>query len=577
MVPEDLRNFADARDIDEFVDGLRRFEQGILSAEEFRRFRLARGTYGQRQSDVHMIRVKIPQGILQAAQLDRIADVCERFSRGFGHVTTRQNIQIHFIQMADVPEVQRLLAEVGLTTREACGNTVRNVTGCPLAGTCKDEPFDVTPYGEAVTRAYLRHPSFGDLPRKFKIAFSGCAHDCAQGAINDVGCIARIEGGVHGFRVIVAGGLSTSPENAHVLFAFLPADQLLGVIEAALMVFDRLGNRKNKARARLKYVVRKLGWEGFRAEFDKAWAEVEAAGRKVRPIAPDKRSSKLVAAPAAPAAGAPPRGLLQFRASNVLAQRQPGYASVIVRLVRGDATATEWRALAAIARQHGDGTVRLTNDQNAILRFVPEASVRALYEDLEAAGLGKADARTIADVTSCPGADTCNLAVTQSRELALALTAALEAPNGHAEAVRAASSLDIKISGCPNSCGQHHVAAIGFHGTMKRVGDRTVPEYQLHLGGGIGADGAEFGRQIVKVPARRTADALIRLLELYLRERKEGEAALAFFRRVDEAAVKAAVVDLSAIDEQSARPEDFIDLGEQEGFKVAIGEGECAT
>ena len=576
MVPEDLRNFADARDIDEFVEGLRRFERGELSAEEFRKFRLARGTYGQRQSDVHMIRVKIPQGILQSVQLERIADVCERFSRGFGHVTTRQNIQIHFIQMADVPEVQRLLAEVGLTTREACGNTVRNITGCPLAGTCRDEPFDVTPYGEAVTRAYLRHPAFGDLPRKFKIGFSGCAHDCAQGAINDVGCIARIEGGVQGFRVIVAGGLSTSPENAHVLFPFLPADQLLGVIEATLLVFDRLGNRKNKARARLKYVVRKLGWDGFCAAFDRAWAEVVAAGRKVQPIAA-RPQPRRVAAPAGPSAGAPPRGLLQFRASNVLAQKQPGYASVIVRLVRGDATAAEWRALAAIARQHGDGSVRLSNDQNAILRFVPEASVRALYEDLVAAGLAKDGARTIADVTSCPGADTCNLAVTQSRELATALTSALEAPGGHAEAVRAASTLDIKISGCPNSCGQHHVAAIGFHGTMRRVGDRTVPEYQLHLGGGIGEGGAEFGRQIVKLPARRTADALCRLLELYLAERTEGEPALAFFRRVDEAAVKAAVRDLTAIDEHSARPDDFIDLGEQEGFKVAIGEGECAT
>jgi sulfite reductase (NADPH) hemoprotein beta-component len=579
MVPQDLKNFADARDIDEFVDGLRRFERGEMPAEDFRRFRLARGTYGQRQSDVNMIRIKIPQGIMHATQLERVGDLCEKYSRGFGHVTTRQNIQIHMVKLSEAAEIQRQLAEVGLTTKEACGNTVRNITGCPLAGTCSTEAFDITPYAEAVTRSFLRNPICQDLPRKFKVAFSGCATDCAQGAINDVGLQGRVQDGVRGFRVAVGGGLSTSPEDAHLLYEFLPADRLTAVIEAVIRVFDRTGNRKNKARARLKYVIRKRGFDGFRAEFDKELAAIRADGREVQPIeVPAPRALPTLEMRGSPAAkGTPPAGLLAFRASNVLAQRQVGYVTVVVRLVRGDLTGAQFRALAEVARSFGDGTARLTNDQNAVLRFIPQTEVRAVYEALAAADLARAGARTIADVTACPGADTCNLAVTQSRELASSLSEALEAAEAAgSEAVSAASALDIKISGCPNSCGQHHVAAIGFHGTMKRVGDKTVPEYQLHLGGGIDGNGATFGRQIVKVPARRSADALLRLLELYLRDRKPAEPALEFFRRVDEAAVKAAVADLH-VDEATASPEDFHDLGEEKDFKVMIGAGECAT
>ena len=276
-------HFADSRDIDEFIEGLRRFERGEMGADEFRAFRLARGTYGQRQPDVNMLRVKIPQGVLDGAQLEALASVADTYSRGFGHVTTRQNVQLHFVQLARAAEAMERLAAVGLTTKEACGNTVRNITGCALAGVCDGAPFDVTPYAQAATRYFLRNPVGQALPRKFKIAFSGCAHDCAQGAINDVGLVAVVRDvdgkPERGFRVRVAGGLSTSPENAHLLHDFLPTDELLPVLEAVVRLFDRTGNRQNRSRARLKYVVRRLGWEGFRAEFEKELAAVAAEGR----------------------------------------------------------------------------------------------------------------------------------------------------------------------------------------------------------------------------------------------------------------------------------------------------------
>lgn len=574
----DLLHFADVRDIDEFVDGLARYERGEWTAEQFRVFRLARGTYGQRQPDVSMIRVKIPQGIATADQLDAMATVAERYSRGFGHLTTRQNVQFHFVKMNDVAAVMHLLADVGITTKEACGNTVRNVTGCPMAGACQDEAFDVTPYGQAVTRYFLRKAENQALPRKFKIAFSGCDDDCALGAINDVACIARIVDGVVGFRVKVAGGLSTTPEDAHVLYDFLPADRLLGVIEATLAVFNALGNRQNKARARLKYVVRKLGWDGFRAAFTERLAEIEAAGHAMQPIDPlaaaelTKPPLRLAVAPTSDEGAA----LTAFRRTNVLSQKQSGYLAVTVRLVRGDITARQLRGVAELARQICDGTARLTIDQNLILRFVPAARLGELYRGLAALDLAQADAGTIFDVTSCPGADSCNLAVTASRELATAITTKLENANGARSAVEAARDLDIKISGCPNSCGQHHIAGLGFHGGMRRVGGKVVPEYTFHLGGGVDGTGATFGRQVVKVPARRVPDALLRLLHLYEERRTAGETALAFFRRVPDAEVKAVVAELTKLDE-NAPPEDFLDNGTDEMFVVATGPGECAT
>jgi sulfite reductase (ferredoxin) len=577
--PAALR-FSSVADIDDFVEHLRKFESGEMSPDQFKVYRLGRGTYGQRQMGVNMIRVKIPQGVLAASQVERLADIAEEFSRGFGHLTTRQNVQFHFVQLDRVSELMRRLDDVGLTTKEACGNTVRNVTACPLAGVSAGAPFDVTPYGRAVTRFFLRNPIALALPRKFKIALSCCGDDCAQGAINDVALLARVRNSERGFEVRVGGGLSTSPEDAHVLEEFVPADRVLPVIEAVVRVFDRTGNRQNKSRARLKYVIRKLGMDGLRREYEIELAKIDADGRGRVPI----DASGETAPDAVLHLRAPLRqeaaldGFGEFYRTNCIKQRQPGYYAVLARLERGDITAAQLRGAARIARQFSDGTLRTSNEQNLVFRFVSEGSLTALHAELLALGLGRAGARTIQDVTSCPGADTCNLAVTRSRELTTAVETALADATGvAAEAVRAAEKLDIKISGCPNSCGQHHIAALGFHGTMRRVGGVAVPEYQLHLGGGIDAKGATFGRQVVKVPARRVPAAVLRLLELYMKDKAEGEQPLAYFRRVEADVVKKAMADLSEFDATTARPEEWLDHGDETPFKVAIGQGECAV
>ncbi|HEY1585835.1 MAG TPA: nitrite/sulfite reductase [Polyangia bacterium] len=578
-VPSPLR-FSSPADIDDFVDHLRRFETGELTPDQFKVYRLTRGTYGQRQMGVNMLRVKIPQGVLAAAQVECLADIGDEYSRGFGHVTTRQNVQFHFVPLARVAEAMTKLDEVGLTMREACGGTVRNVTACALAGVCSGASFDVTPYGQAVTRHFLRNPICQSLPRKFKIALSGCGDDCAQGAINDVAILARVRDSERGFEIRVGGGLSTSPEDAHPLESFVPADRLLPVLEAVVRVFDRTGNRQNKSRARLKYVIRKIGLDGFRKEYEAELAKIDADGRGsiAIDVSNEVRPDAVLRLRAPVRQNAAEDGFERFYGSNCLKQRQSGYYAVIARLERGDITSAQLRGVARLARQFSDGTVRLSNEQNLLFRFVPEASLTALHAELVALGLGRAGARTIHDVTSCPGSDTCNLAVTRSRELTTAVEEKLAAATGAAaEAVKAAESLDIKISGCPNSCGQHHIAALGFHGTMRRVGGVAVPEYQLHLGGGIGREGATFGRQIVKLPARRVPDAVLRLLELYKNERTEGEAPLAYFRRVEPETVKRAVADLAAFDAATATAEDWLDHGDDQPFKVAIGQGECAV
>jgi sulfite reductase beta subunit-like hemoprotein len=578
--PLALLSYARPEEVDELVEAVRKLESGEWSPDQFKKYRLARGTYGQRQPDVNMIRVKIPQGILAAEQLEVLGEVAESYSRGFGHITTRQNVQFHFLKLAKVPQVLERLHSVGLTTREACGNTVRNITACPYAGITLAEPFDVTPYAQATTRYFLRHALFQDLPRKFKIAFScGHAGDCAQGAINDIGLVALVRDSVRGFRMSIGGGLSTSPENAHLLFDFVPADELLPTCEAVVRIFDQLGNRQNKARARLKYVIRKLGWEETRRLILETLAEIRAEGRGK--VAIDPAPGERLARPRLPllalGAGGTDSAFTAWRATNCLTQKQPGYHAVTVRLVRGDVTAAQLRELGRLVRRHGDGTLRTTNQQNLLVRNVPESSLVALYRDLVAVGLAKGGANTIADVTSCPGADSCNLAVTTSRELASSIANALENANGRSAAVEAARAVDIKISGCPNSCGQHHVAGLGFHGTVRRVGGRAMPEYQLHLGGGIDLDGATFGRQVVKIPAHRVAEAVLRLCELYVAERASGEAPLAFFRRVDETTIKRRLADLIQVDEATTRPEEFSDLGMGDAFAVKIGAGECAA
>ncbi len=572
-----LPRFSDPGDIDEFVNTLGRFERGELSAEDFRRYRLTRGVYGQRQTDVQMLRVKIPQGVLAPASLVALAEVAERFGHGHGNVTTRQNVQFHFVQMSDVETAMRRLDEAGLTTREACGNTVRTVTADPLAGVCNHGTFDVTPYGEAITRFFLRSPWANSLPRKFKIALGYEPGDTAMAGIHDIGLIARVREGRRGFLMRVAGGLSTSPQAAIVFHEFLPEERLLDACEAVNRVFDRTGNRDNKHRARLKYVLRKMGQEPFLAALHEEYAAVLARGGT--PL--DLSATTAPPAPPPPATtdDAPSTrgpGYLLWRGGNTVAQDQPGYHAVLIRLALGAVTATQLRALATIIKDFADGSLRTSIDQNLVLRWVPTHRLPALHSALDAIGLAKPGARTVSDVTTCPGAETCNLAVTASRQVGSAISARLEGDVALAPAVKTASAAVIKVSGCPNSCGQHHIADIGWHGAARKVGDRTAPVYQLHLGGGFDENGARFGRQIVKIPARRVAEAVARLVQLYADEKADGETATAFYKRVTGARVHALLDDLADLDSDTA-DETFLDIGETMGFRVAIGEGECAA
>jgi sulfite reductase (NADPH) hemoprotein beta-component len=565
-----LPRFSDKRDIDEFVGKLEAFERGELNAEQFRAFRLLRGVYGQRQSDVQMLRIKIPYGLMGADQLMAVADVADRYSRGFGHITTRQNIQLHFVKLADSEASMHRLDEAGLTTREACGNSVRNVTACELAEVCAHAAFDVTPYAEAVVRLFLRGPLSASLPRKFKIAFSGCGTDCAFGAIHDIGFIALLKDGQPGFKVYAAGGLSTTPQAAVTLHDYVPAAEIGRVTEALLRLFHDHGNRDNKSRARMKYVLRKLGEEKFKALYADYRGKVDAEAAAELRMPENPRNAPLPPVTGTEGAAAP--GYLAWRGASVVDQRQDGYTAVYVRLFLGDITSAQMRSLASILGRYGDGTIRLTIDQNLVIPWVDKRSLPSMFVELREIGLARTGVHTAADVTSCPGAESCNLAVTSSRNVAKAISERLELPDVANTAGMAATT--IKISGCPNSCGQHHVADIGWHGAVKNVSGVAYPMYQLHLGGGIDENGARFGRQVVKVVARRLPEAVAVLVKLYDAEHKDGETPAEFFRKVDAKRVVAALGDLA-----SAAPShgEEIDVGEQAGFHVAIGAGECAA
>ena len=575
-----LPRFSDPADIEEFVATLERFERGEINAEEFRRYRLTRGVYGQRQEGAQMLRVKVPQGVLAPAALEALALVAERFGHGYGNITTRQNVQFHFVKLHEAEAAMRLCDAAGITTREACGNTVRNVTTSPWAGIRTKGTFDTTPHGEAITRFFLRNAWANSLPRKFKIALAASDDDDVFTAINDIGLVPLVRNGRRGFRMYVAGGLSTTPQAAVVFFEFLGEESLLDACEAVVRVFDARGNRENKHRARLKYVLRKLGRDAFLSALRAEYEAVKARGGTpldlsvtTPPPPPPPPSDND---PAADLATKRSPGYLAWRASNVHAQDQAGYSAVVIRRALGRVEAEQFRALARICADFAEGAVRTAVDQNLLLRFVPHHRLPALYAALDDAGLARPGAGTVSDVTTCPGAETCNLAVTASRQVGAAISARLEGDPSLTQALSLARTATIKVSGCPNSCGQHHVADLGFHGAAKHVGDRTAPVYQLHLGGGVDHRGARFGRQVVKVPARRVPEAVARLIQLYADERAEGDTPAAFFERVPADRVKAALGALATLD-ADAPDEDFLDLGESVGFRVAIGEGECAA
>jgi sulfite reductase beta subunit-like hemoprotein len=596
-------SFAAEADIVEFVATLERFERGEMTPDEWRHFRLVRGTYGQRQAgDAQMLRVKMPQGVLTSAELGALADVADRWSRGFGHITTRQNMQFHFVKLHDVEPAMRRLAEAGLTTREACGNSVRNITCCPYAGVAADEPFDVTPYAEALTRYLLRHPLSSTLPRKFKIGFEGCPTDHVNTAINDLGFRAVIgPRGGRGFRVTAGGGTAIMVTNGGLLHEFLLASEIFRVAEAVLRVFHRLGDYEHKQRNRMKFLIRTIGWTRWREEYDRELTACRLLGRvptfdeeppageskpdwvKDAPPPAGELASR-VAAGRVSGPGLTPQivpllrsgdeGCQRWRATNVRPQRQFGYVIATATVTLGDLTGEQMRVVGALARAYGDGSVRVTPEQNLLFRWVNACDVRQLYRRLAAAGLGLAEAATVADVTSCPGAETCRLAVTQSRGLGRLLDEHLRA---RPDLIEAADGARIKISGCPNGCGLHHIATFGFQGSVRRLGSRAVPQYFVMVGGGATDQGAAFARLAAKIPARRIPQVVERLIALYAREKQPEESAPEFFGRVSLDVVKVELADLERLVPGDAIAEDFIDLGETGEFAPEVMEGECSA
>jgi len=596
-------SFANEADIDEFVVMLEKYERGEITPDQWRSFRLLRGTYGQRQSyDASMLRVKIPQGVIAADQLDAVAEVADRYSRRFGHITTRQNIQLHFVKLHDIEPAMRRLAEVGITTREACGNSVRNITACPFAGTSADELFDVTPYAEALTRFLLRHRLSSSLPRKFKISFEGCREDHTAIAINDLAFKAELgPNGERGFRVYAGGGTAIMCKSAGSLHGFTPASELYRIAEALLIVFKEHGDYEHRQRNRMKFMIKTLGWDRFVEEYQKAFAWCEGEGQvPVLDIdAPEMEPTPAWERAAAPTpssiasrvASVQPNGpgitpilvpvlnstdeaYQRWRETNVRPQKQFGFVTAIVTVPLGDLTSEQMRVVGDLARAYSDGSIRVTVDQNFVLRWVPVGELRELYRRLAAASLGLADAATVADVGSCPGAECCRLAVTQSRGLGRLLSDMLLA---RPDLVAKADGAQIKISGCPNGCGQHHVAAIGFQGSVRRVGGKAVPQYFVMVGGGTSPEAASFARTAAKVPARRIPEVVERLINYYDTQKQAGESAPAFFQRIEVPQVKALLSDLELITIESATADDFIDLAETGEFTPEVMEGECAS
>lgn len=571
-VPVGRLGFARHEDVDLFQQRLEAFERGELNADEWRSFRLLNGVYGQRQDGVMMLRAKLPAGIATVAQLEALATVAERFTPGDkGHVTTRQNVQFHSVPMDQVEEALRILADSGITTKEACGNSVRNWTCCPFAGVANNEPFDPTPYTEALVRHMLRGKYSSTLPRKFKPSVGGCCGtDCSQAFINDLGLLARVnDKGEYGFKLIAGGGLSTLRRSAVTVEEFVPVAELFDASDAVLRVFNRIGNRHNRNKARLKWAIDKIGLPAFLAEYQAERETIRAEGGSPlilppQPVPPQRR------APLAQVQAAED-GYAEWAQDCVRPQKQSGFSAVVIRLVLGDITSSQLRSLAQLVQQYSEGEVRLTNEQNIVLRWVPSARLPALHRELARIGLARAGANTLADVVSCPGASTCKLAVTASRGLGGILTDLLDS---RPDLVSKAKGLDIKVSGCPHGCGQHYLAGIGFQGGMRKLAGRAAPLYLVYAGGGTRADGSDFGRLLGKVPARRAAATLERLLDFYV---AAGATSHAFWHQAPLDQLKELIADLTVIDEATATEEDFIDLGEAQAFEVVSMDGECAV
>ncbi len=574
------------REFDDFDNEAEQFLSGELAEERFIGFRLKQGVYGQRQPDVQMIRVKLPFGGLTPGQMDAFASVVEKYAPlGKGHVTTRQNIQIHHVPLPDAEKLLREIAEAGLSSREGCGNTIRNVTGDPWAGVAEDEVFDPTPYAGAYVRYFVRHPTTQLMPRKIKTSFSGSQADRAISGIHDIAFIARERDGVRGFEVRVGGGTSIMARVAPTLDEFVEADngEYLKIAEAVLRIFDRQEwLRVNRARARIKVLIDKIGIDAFREQLEE---ELEGEWVEERDFGPELvgrlryEDDEQANAPRPPASAASPNGdrsqFERFVGSNVQSQRQPGFSTVEVKIDRGDLSPEQFRGLGQIMRQFSGGYARSTVQQNLVLRWVRDEALYEVWARLAELGLGEPGPREITDVVSCPGTDSCKLGITSSMGLNRAVKRRVEEME---ISDPLSKRIHIKMSGCPNGCSQHHIANIGFYGASLKVGGRQMPAYIPHVGGNYEGGEVIFGTRLKsRVPAKRVPEAVERWVRLYEAGREEGEEFNAFAERVGAGRFEAEIKDLTLPAEFSLETmQQFIDWNRAGPYKVERGEGECA-
>jgi len=605
QIPEPL-----GAEVDQFETEIELRKQGKIEEKVFAETRLRRGAYGQRYDNGQrydgtesrklpfadkptkgpgtvwdapgMLRIKIPFGGLNPRQLEVMGELAEEYSDGIAHVTTRQDFQLHFIHIENGPSLMRRLAAVGITTREACGNAVRNVTACPMAGVCSDEAFDVSPYAHALAWFLMGHPDTMEFGRKFKPAFSGCGeHSCGLTQMHDIGFVAavrEVEGKLQrGFKIVVGGGLGPVPRQARVLTEFAPVEEMLPLTQAVCRVFGKNGEKANRNAARIKFLVDKWGIEKFREE-------VFATRKELREDA--RWHDMLKGAEAAAEGPLKPPGTLpavngneklrQWIKSNVRDQRQAGYVMATVTLPLGDITADQLRALADIVARYTRGTIRTTVEQNFLIRWISKSDLAALFADLEAIDLGRPGAQSIVDVVTCPGTDTCKLGISSSRGLGGELRNRLIAKG--VELDQAIQDLHLKVSGCFNSCGCHHVADLGFYGVSRTINGYKVPHFQVVLGGQWENNAGSYGLPIIALPSKRAPEAVDRVTEFYVKNRQKDEKFYAFVKRVGKGPIRELLESLNQnFPTHEAEPGFYSDWGDPRQYSIGdIGIGECA-